>query len=355
MTAPRLHPFTLRQLQYAVAVAETLSFRRAAERCHVSQPALSAQLAQMEAALGARLFERDRRRVLPTGAGRAVLERARAVLREADDLVEVARLAADPLAGTLRVGVIPTVSPYLLPRLTPRLRAEHPKLTVLWSEDRTGALVAALHAGDLDAALLALEADLGEVEHAVVGIDRFVLVTPRAHPLGAAGAPVRKADLRGVPVLLLDDGHCLREQALSFCARAGARELGFRATSLSTLAQMVAGGAGVTLLPEMALPVELNRAEMDARPFDEPAPARTIALVWRPRSPLAAALATLAGTMRRAYEAPPGAARARRPAAASATGSKRRPAGRAPSGPSPRPRGGRSPGAPGASGLRRRR
>lgn len=345
MTSPRPHPFTLRQLQYAVAVAETLSFRRAAERCHVSQPALSAQIALMEAALGTRLFERDRRRVLPTGAGRAVLKRAGAVLREADDLAEAARRAGDPLAGTLRLGVIPTLSPYLLPRFMPRLRAAHPGLTVLWSEDRTGALMIALRAGDLDAALLALEADLGDVEHDVVGVDPFFLVTPRAHPLGAAATPARPRDLRGVPVLLLDDGHCLREQALAVCSRAGAREREFRATSLSTLAQMVAAGAGVTLLPATALPVELKRAEMDVRPFAAPAPARTIALVWRPRSPLADALRTLAATMRGAY-----------PEEDPASGASRGTRGATPQGGRPRPpRGGPPRRAPGASGSRRRR
>ena len=142
------HSFTLRQLQYAVAVAEALSFRRAAERCHVSQPSLSAQLALLEDSLGVRLFERDRRRVLLTTAGRTLIERMRRVLLEADDLVEAGKRAGDPLAGTLRLGVIPTISPYLLPSLTPRLRAEFPRLAVVWVEDRTGALVQSLEAVD---------------------------------------------------------------------------------------------------------------------------------------------------------------------------------------------------------------
>src|SRR5215468_1761030 len=159
------HPFSLRQVQYAVAVAGSLSFRKAADLCHVSQPSLSAQLAQLEQALGVRLFERDRRRVLVTAAGKDLLERARRLLLEADDLMAAARRAGDPLAGTLRIGVIPTISPYLLPSATPAIRAAHPQQTTVWVEDKTAALVRALEAGALDAALLALEAEIANVEH----------------------------------------------------------------------------------------------------------------------------------------------------------------------------------------------
>lgn len=298
------HPFSLRQLQYAVAIAESLSFRKAAERCHVSQPSLSAQLAQLEKALGVRLFERDRRRVLVTAPGREIIERARLVLRETDDLVELARRARDPLAGTLRIGVIPTISPYLLPRVTSAFRATYPRLTVMWVEDKTAALVRSLDAGTLDAALLALEADIGDVEREIVGHDPFVLATPLGHPLGAKTSPARPAELRGTSVLLLDDGHCFREQALAFCSSAKAHELEFRATSLSTLVQMVAGGAGVTLLPRLAVSTEAKRAELRVRPFAEPAPRRTIALVWRKCSPLGPALRQLAGPTRSAYAEP---------------------------------------------------
>jgi LysR family transcriptional regulator, hydrogen peroxide-inducible genes activator len=297
------HPFTLRQLQYAVAVADALSFRKAAERCHVSQPSLSAQLAQLEDALGARLFERDRRRVLLTVAGRELVERARRVLRESDDLVEQARRAGDPLAGSLRVGVIPTLSSYLLPALSPALRAAYPRLQLLWVEERTHALLHKLDAGTLDAGLLALEADIGDVERAVIGRDPFVLVTPRGHRLARKAGPASAADLHDENVLLLEDGHCFAEQALAFCSRARAHELEFRATSLSTLAQMVAGGAGVTLLPMLAVATEAKRAELHVRAFAQPAPARTIALVWRKRSAVGAALLQLAATMRAAYPA----------------------------------------------------
>jgi LysR family hydrogen peroxide-inducible transcriptional activator len=300
------HPFSLRQLQYALAVAQSLSFRRAAQLCHVSQPSLSTQLAQLEQALGVRLFERDRRRVLVTAAGKEVLERARHVLVEADDLSAVAERAGDPLAGTLRIGVIPTISPYLLPSATPALRAAYPLLTTVWIEDKTEPLIQALETGALDAALLALEAAIGDVEHAVVAVDPFVLATRRDDPLGAKPGPARPAELRDAEVLLLDDGHCFRDQALAFCGAAKARELEFRATSLPTLAHMVAGGAGVTVLPALAVPTEAQRAGLRVRPFANPVPHRTIALVWRRHSPLSSALKPLAATIRAAY---PGTAR----------------------------------------------
>ena len=295
---PNPHPFTLRQLQYAVAVADTLSFRKAAERCHVAQPSLSAQLAQLEDALGTQLFERDRKRVLVSPAGAALLDRARAVLRESDDLVDVARRASDPLAGSLRMGVIPTIAPYLVPRLRAPLRAAHPSLSVRWIEGKTHELVAELDSGGLDAALLALEANLGSVEHAHVADDPFELAAPRGHALAGSVLPVTRRELGESDVLLLDEGHCFRAQALAYCATTKARELEFRATSLATLVQMVADGAGVTLLPRLAIPTESRRAELALRPLANPVPKRTIVLAWRRRSPLASALRALAATMR---------------------------------------------------------
>jgi LysR family hydrogen peroxide-inducible transcriptional activator len=291
------HPFTLRQLQYVVAVADLLSFRKAAEQCGVSQPALSAQLAQLEDLLGVQLFERDRRRVLPTPAGGLLIERARRLLVDADGLLDTARRAADPLAGTLRLGVIPTISPYLLPAVTPVFRGRFPQLTTIWTEDKTPVLMGRLAAGTLDAALLALEADLGEVEHAVVCHDPFVLATPLDHRLAQGKRPVRESELVGESVLLLDEGHCFRTQALAFCTRAEAHEMAFRATSLGTLAQMVAGGAGLTLLPRLSVPTESRRAALSLRELATPAPFRTIVLVWRPRSPLAGALRQLGEAM----------------------------------------------------------
>ena len=290
--------FSLRQLQYAVAVADTLNFRKAAERCHVSQPSLSVQLLRLEEALEVQLFERTQRRVLLTPGGRELVERARRILLEVDDLQSAARRTRDPLRGTLRIGVIPTISPYLLPAATPVLRAAYPQLRTIWVEDKTPVLVRGLSAGTLDAALLALEAELGEVDHARVGIDPFLLATRRDDPLGLRTEPAKPSELRARDVLLLDDGHCLRDQVLSYCSKAKTRELEFRATSLSTLAHMVAGGAGVTLLPRMAVPTETHGANLCVREFAKPGPYRTIVLAWRRRSPVGDALRQVAETLR---------------------------------------------------------
>ncbi len=292
-------PFSLRQLQYAAAVAKELSFRKAAAACHVSQPALSSQLLELEGALGVRLFERDKKRVLITAAGRELLARAARVLLEADGLLEASRRAADPLAGSLRLGVIPTVSPYLLPAFMPKLRQKLPKLAVVWREEKTETLVELLERGMLDGAILALESDLGDVEHELIARDDFVLVTAPGDPL-ARGGGVTAVELRDQSVLLLDDGHCFREQALTFCSKAKANELEFRATSLSTLVQMVASGAGVTLLPSLAVATETRRAKLSVRRFTTP-PGRTLALVFRRSCPVVPALRRVAELARDGY------------------------------------------------------
>jgi LysR family hydrogen peroxide-inducible transcriptional activator len=317
-------PITLRQLQYVVAVADARSFRRAAERCGVSQPSLSAQLAQLEDALGSRLFERERRPVLLTPAGEQIVARARRLLMDTDDLVGAARHLIDPLAGALRIGVIPTISPYLLPEIVPALRRAHPELSALWVEEKTETLVAGLGEGKLDAALLALEAPLGALDHQTIARDPFVLATPIGHALAAGKGPVKLADLGGATVLLLDDGHCLRDQALSFCARARVHEADFRATSLPTLAQMVSAGAGVTLLPELAVATENRRGRLAIRRFADPAPHRTIALAWRKSSPLGPALRRLADTIREAHEKSAGKMGSRLPAPGSSSEKTRR-------------------------------
>ena len=293
----RSHAYSLRQLQYAVSVADTGGFRTAAERCHVSQPSLSAQVAQLEKALGVRLFERDRRRVLVTEAGHALLSRARRVLSEADDLAATARPFHDPLTGTLRIGLIPTVSPYLLPEIAPVLRATYPRLTVLWSEEKTRMLLGELEAGTLDAVLLALTSAVQGFEHEAIADDPFVLVGPAGHALLKGRRGVTMDDLSGHDVLLLEDGHCFRDQALALCAKANVREAGFRATSLSTLAQMVAAGVGVTLLPSLALTVENRNGQLGVRRFARPAPSRRLVLAWRARSPIGDALRALARTV----------------------------------------------------------
>jgi LysR family transcriptional regulator, hydrogen peroxide-inducible genes activator len=298
------HPFTLRQLQYLVAVADELSFRRAAARCGVSQPSLSAQIAQVEGVLGVEIFERSQRKVLVTSAGRDILERARRLLVDADDLTEAGRRASDPLTGTIRIGVIPTLAPYLLPVVAPALRAKFRRMTLAWREDKTDVLVEALDGGALDAALLALEADIGDVEREVVAQDPFVLALRPDHALARAALPVKASELRGEDVLLLDEGHCFREQALEVCANMRAREGEFRATSLTTLVQMVAGGAGITLLPGVAVPTECSRAGLRVRPMASPKAHRTVALVWRKRSSLGPALREVAKVLREAYPRP---------------------------------------------------
>jgi LysR family hydrogen peroxide-inducible transcriptional activator len=296
------HAVSLRQLQYVVAIGDTRSFRRAAELCAVSQPSLSAQVAQLEDVIGMRLFERDRRRVLLTPAGEVLVTQARRVLTEADEWIDAAKRLGDPLAGKLRIGVIPTISPYLLPEIVPALRRHFPRLQIVWVEDKTGSLKEEIATGRLDAGLVALEGDLGDVEHAVIGRDPFVLATPRRHELGAPTKPIQLSQLDKTEVLLLDDGHCFRDQVLALCADAGAREKEFRATSLATLTQMVASGGGVTLLPLIAVPTENRRGELEVRRFADPAPARTLALVWRRRSPLEKALKRLAESMRESFE-----------------------------------------------------
>jgi LysR family transcriptional regulator, hydrogen peroxide-inducible genes activator len=297
---PTPHDLSLQKLQYVVAIADTLGFRKAAELCHVSQPSLSAQVSELEETLGVKLFERDRRRVLVTAAGADLVARARRVLSEAGDLVEAAVRLGDPLAGSLRLGVIPTIAPYLLPEAVPAVMKRFPKIKLLFREEKTAVLVASLAEGGLDAAVLALEADLGDLSHAVIASDPFVLAAPKKHPL-AKKQTITAEDLEGETVLLLDDGHCLRGQALSYCSSAHANEASFRATSLSTLASMVSSGAGVTLLPQLSVPIENRRGQLAIRSFEAPQPSRTVALVWRPSSPMAKALKELAAVLRKAW------------------------------------------------------
>jgi LysR family transcriptional regulator, hydrogen peroxide-inducible genes activator len=291
------HDLSPRQLQYVVAVAETLGFHKAAERCHVSQPTLSAQVKHLEEVLGVQLFERDRRRVLLTAAGAVVVAHARRVLLEIDDMIAAAKQLIEPCSGTFRIGVIPTIAPYLLPDVVPAVRARHPKLQLVFREEKTDAIVADLREGRLDAGLLALEADIGEWASGRIADDPFVVALPVGHRL-ARKKRVAASDLDDENVLLLDEGHCFRAQALSVCDRVGAKESELRATSLSTLAQMVSSGSGITLLPQIAVAVENRRGQLEVRPFTAPAPHRTIALIWRPHSPFAETFRDLAEVFR---------------------------------------------------------
>jgi LysR family hydrogen peroxide-inducible transcriptional activator len=232
--------------------------------------------------------------VLVTPAGAELVAHARAALLAIDGFVDAARALDDPLAGTVRLGVIPTVAPYVLPGLVAPLRKRFPRLRLLLREDTTAHLVERVQAGKLDLALLALEADLGSLATLALYADPFVLAASSTHPL-AARKTARTEDLREEDVLLLDEGHCLREQALSICRRAGAHELGdFRATSLNTLVRMVASGAGVTLLPAMSLSVELRPADRIVTLPLERRPSRTIGLAWRPSTTRRATFESLA-------------------------------------------------------------
>lgn len=305
MQSPRPIPLpTLRQLEYVVAIADEKNFGLAAARCHVSQPGLSAQVREVEQLLGARLFERDRRGVLVTAVGEDVIERSRALLAAARDLVEAARRRTRPLTGPLRIGVIPTIAPYWLPAALPSVRRDYPELKMVLREEKTAVLVELVARGHLDVALLAIDVPLGNMETALLFDDAFVLAMPAGHPL-ARKKLVVEADLDGQCVLLLEDGHCLREQAFAVCSRAGATEdVDLRATSLATLMQMVAGGDGITLLPAMAEAAMAGPGSgVVTRPFRAPAPHRRIGLAWRRGSSRAAEMQLLAKSL---LAAPPG-------------------------------------------------
>lgn len=291
---------TLRQLRYLVAVADHLHFGRAAEACHVSQPSLSAQIRELEEILGVALFDRTSRRVRPTPAGEAVAARARRVLAEAEALVDAARHAAEPLVGTFRLGVIPTLGPWYLPKVLPSLRAAFPDLRLYIREDLTDRLTALLDQGDVDAALLALPIDQEGLEAEPLFEEPFLLAAPKESRLAHAGK-VDLGELKGERLLLLEDGHCLRDQALEVCRMKGAGDAEpFEATSLTTLKEMVASGLGVTLLPSLACAAGgLADGSIEVRRFADPEPGRTIGLVHRRAGARAREARLLAEVLRR--------------------------------------------------------
>lgn len=293
----------LRDLRYLVALADERHFGKAAERCFVSQPTLSAQIRKLEQYLGVPLVERQPKRVSLTESGRKVVERARKLLQEADSIVEIARNDRDPLSGPLKLALIPTVGPYLLPHVAGRLRREVPRLKLMLYEYQTAPLLEKLHAGELDLGVLALPVPLDGLESAPLYEEPFTVAVPASHSL-ADRDRVRVEDLKGETLLLLEDGHCLRDQALEVCSRIRLQDSqDYRATSLETLRQMVAAGHGVTLLPELASssPVGAVRG-LKIKPFVKPAPARTIGAVWRKsttRGPaIEAVVATLSAAMK---------------------------------------------------------
>ncbi|PID97357.1 MAG: DNA-binding transcriptional regulator OxyR [Actinomycetales bacterium] len=299
----------LRDLEYLAAVADHRHFGKAAEACYVSQPTLSTQLKKLEAELGVELIERAPRHVMLTPAGERVVARARVILAEVDAIRGIARHAQDPRAGTLRLGAFPTIAPYLLPHVVPQLRRELPALELLLAEEKTPILLDQLRAGRLDAAVLALPVDDDSVYAEPLFREEFVLAVPADHRLaGQAGDdrkdPVGLDALVGERVLLLADGHCLRDQALAVCHTAGVEERdGFRATSLETLRHMVGAGAGVTLLPVLSVtdPVPPSSSVV-LRQFNTPAPHRDIALVWRRSSVFGDLLLEVARVLRQLPE-----------------------------------------------------
>jgi LysR family hydrogen peroxide-inducible transcriptional activator len=285
---------TLRQLRYLVAVDEQRHFGKAAEACFVSQPALSAQIRELERRLGVTLFERGNRQVLPTSVGGAVIERARGVLRDMDELVGAARLDPVELRGPLALGVIPTMAPYLLPGLLPVLTAAHRSVELHLHELKTSEILRLLRDGGLDLGLLALPVAGEDLVQVPLAVDPFVLALPENHPLAGSG-PLPLSAVTDLPVILLEEGHCLRDQALSVCRLVGTHAAEMQATSMPTLCQMVATGLGVTLLPTSAVALEARPGTgLATRPFAEPAPSRTIGLVWRRTSPNEGLYRTLA-------------------------------------------------------------
>ena len=294
-----MHPFTLRQLEYIVAVADTGNFGRAATQCAVSQPSLSAQIAQVEDLLGLKLFERGRHGARVDRRAEAFIAAARILLGRADDLVRLAA-GVDPFAGDLRLGVIPTIAPFALPAVSAALAEKWPKLRPIWTEERTPRLVAMVESGQLDAALLAVEADLGTLDTIALAKDPFLLAVAKDHPLAKKKSIPGVEALAGLPLLVLEDGHCLRDQTLAACGRAAPDEAtaAFRATSLATLVELVVGGVGATLLPALALRDAGRHPRLATVPFAAHAPARTLGLAVRPGAPIGETLKTLAPTFR---------------------------------------------------------
>lgn len=287
---------TLRQLRYFDALARHGHFGRAAEVCAISQPALSVQIQQMEDTMGAALFERSARQVRLTGLGENLAPRIRDILDSVEALGELARAGDDTMPGRLRLGIIPTIAPYILPRLIQRLSDQHPETDLHVRESLTETLIAELDAGRIDAALVALPISEPAFHEESLTTEEFVLVRPRFE----ANLPVPDAEgLRRMRLLLLEEGHCFRDQALSFCKLPTSMlHEGLESSSLTTLVQMVAAGMGVTLIPDMAVDVETAAAPVATTRFRAPAPERTLGMIWRKSTPLAKQMKGVAALVR---------------------------------------------------------
>ena len=290
---------TLRQLQYLKLLAHHGSFSRAAEAAHVTQPTLSAGIQELEKILGAAMVDRNRSGVILTAVGEDVVSRGAAILAQTEDLVREARGAGEPLSGRFRLGVIPTVAPFMLPKALPRLREGYPGLRLFLREDLTHRLVADLKSGALDAAVIALPYEMAGLDWSHVEDDELMAAFPVDHPLSLSG-PVSPESLQGEELILLEDGHCLRDHALTACgfgAGRRARDEGFAATSLATLVQMVGSGLGVSFLPAMAVEAGLARAaRITVRALEAEHASREIVVAWRAGSTRAAEGRLLAAT-----------------------------------------------------------
>lgn len=285
----------LRDLQYLVAVADVRNFSQAADKCFVSQPTLSNQIRKLEETLGITLFERNNKRVIPTETGEQIVSLARKVLQQVDTMHDVAKSSKDPLAGKFRLGAFPTLSTYIFPSLVPKITAALPQLKLVLIEEKTQQLLDRLKRGELDAALLALPIHEDQLIAQALFNDEFLLAVPPSHP-HASKKQIAQSDINGEKLLLLEEGHCLRDQALSVCQLAGSEEeQDFRATSLETLRQMVKAGTGITFMPHIA--IQTNESDICYVPFKKPAPYRTIGLVWRKTSVRTAVIEKLAALL----------------------------------------------------------
>lgn len=289
---------TMKQLQYLVALADTQHFGKAALRCHITQSTLSAGIRDLESVLGTAVAERSNRRVLITPFGAQVAERAKAVLREAEEVMEVARAARSPMTGEMRLGVIPTIGPFVLPRVFPALKERFPELTIYLREEQTAPLLARLEGGELDVALIALPYDTEDLRIDVIMEDEFLFACNRNHEFAGAKEISLQA-LADEPLMLLEEGHCLRGQTLDVCTTSDRRARAqFEASSLLTMVQMVAAGVGVALIPRLAVDAQLTRGTgISLSRLGVPA-ARRIGLAWRPTSLRTEEFRLLADTLR---------------------------------------------------------
>jgi LysR family transcriptional regulator, hydrogen peroxide-inducible genes activator len=296
-----MNSLTLKQMRYFQALARHGHFGRAAEACAISQPALSMQIKDMEDKLGTPLFERGARHVQPTNFGEAFGLRVREILRSVDELEDLARAAKDQLVGRLRIGVIPTIAPYLLPTLLGKLTQANAGLDIYVREALTQQLIEGLADGQLDTAIVALPVSEPTLTEVALFSENFVLVRPGKD----AEKPVPNREmLREMKVLLLQEGHCFRDQALSFCDMQSTRPREILdGSSLTTLVQMVSAGIGVTLIPEMSVAVEIRSVAVSVARFSDPQPGRRIGMIWRRTSPLAKQLLQIAEVVRTSAEA----------------------------------------------------